>query len=270
MRVASSTRQRLEVSAGYYVIVQRSKNDQQTANFGITHMTTVELFPQTTRFPRNSHDIWSEPRSIHHWSRTTHEFGARSNRMANVKVGFSSPRSGSQNTDRRLSRPISAASRPGVGQRRSSDWTNDANVVITFGTSPLMSSRIEDYALIGDCETAALVSQGRLHRLALLAPLRLGRLFCRAARRPGAWPLADRAAGGCRRAVSRRYRGDTLILETRVRDRRTARSRSSTSCRCARAHSSTSVRLVVGKRGRVRDAHGAGRALRLRRARCRG
>ena len=45
-----------------------------------------------------------------------------------------------------------------------------------------MASKIEDYALIGDLETAALVDKQRFDRLALLARFLLRRLFCLAAR----------------------------------------------------------------------------------------
>ena len=55
-----------------------------------------------------------------------------------------------------------------------------------------MPSRIEDYALIGDTQTAALVGRRRLDRLALPAALRLGGVLRRAARRPSARALAAR------------------------------------------------------------------------------
>ncbi len=77
-----------------------------------------------------------------------------------------------------------------------------------------MSCRIEDYALIGDCETAALVSRnGSIDWLcwpafdsdacfvALLGDHNHGR-----------WLIAPK---GEVKSCSRRYRGDTLILETR-------------------------------------------------------
>ena len=55
-----------------------------------------------------------------------------------------------------------------------------------------MPSRIEDYALIGDCQTAALVGTRRVDRLALLPALRLGGLLRRPAGDPRARPLAPR------------------------------------------------------------------------------
>src|ERR1700704_2950584 len=77
-----------------------------------------------------------------------------------------------------------------------------------------VSSRIEDYGLIGDCETAALVgrdgSKDRLRWPAFASDAcfaaRLG------TREHGRWQIAP--SGGIEKC-SRRYRGDTLILETR-------------------------------------------------------
>ena len=68
-----------------------------------------------------------------------------------------------------------------------------------------MTSRIEDYAMIGDCQTAALVGTRRLDRLAVLAALRFRRLLRGAPRHAGSRPLADRAARR-RGPRHRRYR----------------------------------------------------------------
>ena len=77
-----------------------------------------------------------------------------------------------------------------------------------------MSSRIEDYALIGDCETAALV--GRDGSIDWLCWPAFDCDACFAAilgeRRHGRWLVAPQ---GQVTAVSRRYRGESLILETR-------------------------------------------------------
>jgi GH15 family glucan-1,4-alpha-glucosidase len=72
---------------------------------------------------------------------------------------------------------------------------------------------IEDYALIGDCETAALV--GRDGSIDWLCWPRFDSDACFAAllgtREHGHWQIAPEHGG----SVSRRYRSDTVILETR-------------------------------------------------------
>ena len=78
----------------------------------------------------------------------------------------------------------------------------------------ILTARIEDYAMIGDCRTAALVGRERLDRLAVHAALRFRRLFRRPVGHQEQWPLADRAAVRKFAHQSRRYRGDSLILET--------------------------------------------------------
>lgn len=81
-----------------------------------------------------------------------------------------------------------------------------------------MSSRIEDYALIGDCETAALVS--RDGSIDWLCWPRFDSGACFAAllgnANNGRWRIAPAAVPGtdARPRVTRRYRHDTLILET--------------------------------------------------------
>ena len=76
-----------------------------------------------------------------------------------------------------------------------------------------MSQRIEDYALIGDCETAALV--GRNGSIDWLCWPAFDSDACFAAilgtRKNGRWLIAP--SGDVTR-ISRRYLGDTLILET--------------------------------------------------------
>src|SRR3954451_21398530 len=76
-----------------------------------------------------------------------------------------------------------------------------------------MSSRIEDYALLGDCQTAALV--GRDGSIDWLCCPRFDSGACFAALlgapEQGRWLLAP--AGDVRR-VSRRYRPGTMVLET--------------------------------------------------------
>src|SRR5262245_35377493 len=118
-----------------------------------------------------------------------------------------------------------------------------------------MSSRIEDYALIGDCETAALVSKDgsidwlcwpRFDSAACFAAL-LGNADS------GHWrvaPAAGRPDAGVRRR--RRYRRNTLILETEftTADGGAAVLIDFMPLRRGRA-SSQIVRLIVGLRGTV-------------------
>ncbi|MFG3051636.1 glycoside hydrolase family 15 protein [Kitasatospora sp. NPDC048239] len=76
-----------------------------------------------------------------------------------------------------------------------------------------MAGRIEDYALIGDLQTAALV--GRDGSVDWLCLPRFDSPSCFAGllgdQRHGGWRLAPVGAGHC---STRRYRGDTLVLES--------------------------------------------------------
>ena len=112
-----------------------------------------------------------------------------------------------------------------------------------------MSRPIEDYALIGDCETAALVA--RDGSIDWLCWPRFDSPACFAAllgtRDHGRWLIApvDSAA-----KVSRRYRGHTLILETTF-----ATSEGTATVidfMPPRGHNSDVVRIVRGEHGRVR------------------
>ena len=107
---------------------------------------------------------------------------------------------------------------------------------------------IEDYAMIGDCETAALV--GRDGSIDWLCWPRFDSDACFAALlgtpEHGRWLLVPRATDV---KVTRRYRDDTLILETRFE------TETGTVCVIdfmpPRDHSSDLVRIVVGERGEV-------------------
>jgi GH15 family glucan-1,4-alpha-glucosidase len=112
-----------------------------------------------------------------------------------------------------------------------------------------MASRIADYALIGDCETAALV--GRDGSIDWLCWPRFDSDACFAALlgtpEHGRWLIAPRAENA---KVTRHYRRDTLVLETlfettegavKLIDFMPLRGRTT----------SNIVRLVVGERGRV-------------------
>ena len=110
-----------------------------------------------------------------------------------------------------------------------------------------MPSRIEDYAMIGDCETAALVS--REGSIDWLCWPRFDSDACFAALlgtpEHGRWQIAPREPP---RRITRRYRPKTLILETRFE---TADGAATLVDFMQRGRNSNIVRLVVGERGRI-------------------
>jgi GH15 family glucan-1,4-alpha-glucosidase len=111
-----------------------------------------------------------------------------------------------------------------------------------------MSARIEDYALIGDCETAALVC--RDGSIDWLCWPRFDSAACFAALlggpENGKWQIAPIAGDA---QVSRRYRPNTLILETEFA---TADGEAVLiDFMPLRQQASHVMRLVVGKRGSV-------------------
>ena len=109
------------------------------------------------------------------------------------------------------------------------------------------ATKIEDYALVGDCETAALISRGG--SIDWLCWPRFDSAACCAALlggpENGHWLLAPVGAA----TISRRYRRDTLVLETEF----TTPEGSATliDFMPVRIHDSHVVRLVVGRRGSV-------------------
>src|SRR3954466_1335151 len=76
-----------------------------------------------------------------------------------------------------------------------------------------MSAPIEDYAVIGDCETAALISRGGSIDWLCWPRFDSGACFAALLGGPehGRWLLAPAEPV---RSVTRRYRTDTLILES--------------------------------------------------------
>jgi GH15 family glucan-1,4-alpha-glucosidase len=112
-----------------------------------------------------------------------------------------------------------------------------------------MPSLIEDYALIGDCHTAALVS--RDGSIDWLCFPRFDGGACFAAllgnEKHGRWLLAP---AGEVRNIRRHYRDGTLVLET---DFETADGVVTViDCMPPRSRAPDLIRVVVGKRGRVR------------------
>ncbi|HEY0328784.1 MAG TPA: glycoside hydrolase family 15 protein [Rhodopseudomonas sp.] len=112
-----------------------------------------------------------------------------------------------------------------------------------------MPGHIEDYGLIGDCETAALV--GRDGSIDWLCWPSFDSEACFAAllgdNRHGRWQIApvDEITG-----CSRRYRGDTLILETRLET--ASGTVTLIDFMPPRGSASDVVRLVRGEQGRVK------------------
>jgi GH15 family glucan-1,4-alpha-glucosidase len=111
-----------------------------------------------------------------------------------------------------------------------------------------MPSRIEDYAIIGDCETAALV--GRDGSIDWLCWPRFDSGACLAALlggpEHGRWLMAPAGETPC---TSRRYRGDTLVLETEFETDDGAVT--VIDLMPLRGTQSDLVRTVAGRRGRV-------------------
>jgi len=111
-----------------------------------------------------------------------------------------------------------------------------------------MAARIEDYAIIGDCETAALVARDGSIDWLCWPRFDSGACFAALLGKPenGRWLIgaADPAA-----RTARRYRGDTLILETHFETASGAAT--VTDFMPLRRNFPALVRLVEGKRGRV-------------------
>jgi GH15 family glucan-1,4-alpha-glucosidase len=108
--------------------------------------------------------------------------------------------------------------------------------------------RIEDYALIGDCHTAALV--GKDASIDWLCWPRFDSAACFAAllgeRKHGRWKISP---AGETLATHRRYRGDTLVLETEFETAEGAVA--VIDFMPMRTAYCDLIRLVVGRRGRV-------------------
>ncbi|GAB3448836.1 glycoside hydrolase family 15 protein [Streptomonospora sediminis] len=114
-----------------------------------------------------------------------------------------------------------------------------------------MSLRIEDYALIGDTQTAALVgSNGSIDWLCL-PRFDTGACFAQllGGSANGYWSLAP---AGPHRLVRRRYRPESLVLETEFRDDDSGGTIRVTDCMPVRDEHPDLVRRVEGLHGKVR------------------
>ena len=112
-----------------------------------------------------------------------------------------------------------------------------------------MASRIEDYALIGDCQTAALVALDGSIDWLCFPRFDSGACFAALLGTPehGHWVVAP--AEPIRR-VTRSYRGDSLVLDTTFETE--SGSVTLTDCMPIRSGQPDLVRLVCGMRGKVR------------------
>ena len=111
-----------------------------------------------------------------------------------------------------------------------------------------MTARIEDYAMIGDCRTAALVSRGGSVDWFCVPRFDSGACFAAllGTKDNGRWLIAPAAKTF---KVSRRYRGDSLVLET-IFTTRTGKAKV-TDFMPPAAPQSTIVRIVECLQGRV-------------------
>jgi GH15 family glucan-1,4-alpha-glucosidase len=109
-------------------------------------------------------------------------------------------------------------------------------------------TRIEDYAMLGDCESAALVSRTGSIDWLCWPRFDSGALFAALLGSPanGRWQIAPKAPDP---RITRRYRGETLILETDFETEQGAIRL--TDLMPVRGGRSDLVRIVTGLRGRV-------------------
>jgi GH15 family glucan-1,4-alpha-glucosidase len=112
-----------------------------------------------------------------------------------------------------------------------------------------MSSRIEDYALIGDCQTAALVARNGSIDWLCFPRFDSGACFAALLGRPehGRWQLAP---VDLPIRTERRYASDTLVLETVFTTEQGEVAL--VDCMPPRSRDPNLVRIVVGRRGTVK------------------
>jgi GH15 family glucan-1,4-alpha-glucosidase len=111
-----------------------------------------------------------------------------------------------------------------------------------------MSAPIEDYAMIGDCQTAALVSRDGSIDWLCLPRFDSGACFAALLGSPenGRWRIRPE---GDVRALRRRYRGDTLVLETEFETE--SGTVALIDCMPIREDTPYLVRVVEGRKGTV-------------------
>jgi GH15 family glucan-1,4-alpha-glucosidase len=111
-----------------------------------------------------------------------------------------------------------------------------------------MSERIEDYAVVGDTHTVALISRRGSVDWLCLPRFDSGACFAAllGSREHGHWKLGP--AGGLR-SVRRAYRGGTLVLDTEFETE--AGAVTLTDCMSVAPERTDLVRVVTGRRGRV-------------------
>ena len=127
--------------------------------------------------------------------------------------------------------------------------THHSSLSSSFSSLPTpVPARIEDYALIGDCETAALVARDGSIDWLCWPRFDSGACFAALLGGPehGRWRLAPADPSA---RVRRQYRGDTLILETEYTSDDGAVT--IVDFMPPRGTASDLVRMVVGRRGRV-------------------
>jgi GH15 family glucan-1,4-alpha-glucosidase len=112
-----------------------------------------------------------------------------------------------------------------------------------------MSSRIEDYALIGDCHTAALVARNGSIDWLCFPRFDSGACFSAllGSEEHGRWLISP---AGTIRHIERRYREGTLVLETDYETDDGAVTL--IDCMPPRSREPDLVRMVIGRRGQVR------------------
>src|SRR5215213_2116870 len=119
---------------------------------------------------------------------------------------------------------------------------------VSYGRTRRMPSPIEDYALIGDCETAALVARDGSIDWLCVPRFDGGACFAALLGTPehGRWLIAP---SGHVRSIRRRYRENTLILETEYE---TEGGRVALiDCMPLRAEVPDIIRIVEGRTGQV-------------------